>query len=161
VSLDRAHGVDALQRAPLRVLTDPEAVLPCAAGERRSSGNTRFEVDLERTRFHRGGWVSGALTVWPEKAVTTTGLRVRLVREVRQLQSTTEHARDVHSEIPITGAFDFIPGAPFRVPFQVAFPPEPSPCCTTPGSEQHWFLEIVIDVKWWPDEVIRVSLGVT
>ena len=76
-----------------------------------------FEVELDRRLVHRGGTVAGTLTVRPHEAVRTNGLKVRLVREVRQREVSVDVARQETPSVPLTGAFDFVPGAPFRVPF--------------------------------------------
>lgn len=158
--LDVVHARDPVQPAPLLVVPDPAGEPACLADEPMATDSTVFEVGLDRRLVHRGGTVAGTLTVRPHEAVRTNGLTVRLVREVRQREVSGEVARQETPTVPITGAFDFVPGAPFRVPFQVAVPPDAAACCVTDGFTLHWFLEIVIDKKRWLDSTIRVPVAV-
>lgn len=158
--LDLVHARDTVQPAPVLVLPDPAAEPPCLAETPTMSNPTKFEVTTDRRSYHRGDTVTGTLTVWPHEPVRTNGLEITLVREVRQRRGGGHVERRETPTVPLTGAFDFVPDAPFRVPFQVRLPPDAASCCEPDGFTLHWFVEITVDVKRWIDSTIRIPVTV-
>ena len=158
--LDLVHARDSVQPAPVIVLPDPAAEPPCLAEKPTIGDSTRFEATTDRRAYRRGDPVLGMLTVWPHEAVRTNGLRLTLVREVRQRRGGGYVERRETPTVPLTGAFDFVPDAPFRVPFRVQLPPDAASCSEPDGFTLHWFVEITVDVKRWVDSLIRIPVTV-
>jgi hypothetical protein len=160
VEVPRWRGRDRSEQVELQVVGTPETVLTCQHEQPVLRGPNPMTVQLRYQRFHRGGLVEGTVTVHPTVPLQTRGLRVQLTRVVSDILVAEQHAT-VEALLPITGAFGYLPGQPFQVPFAIAFPPDPSPCCTAVGRAQHWYLEIVADVPFGEDELVRVPLALT
>lgn len=160
VQVERWRGRDLSEQAELVVVGTPQTPISCQQQPPVQHGPNPMTVTLQQNRFHRGGWVAGQVTVHPTTPLQTRGLRAQLTRVVSETFVAEQHAT-VEAQVPITGPFGYLPGQPFQVPFQVAFPPNPSPCCTAVGRAQHWYLEIVADVPFGEDELVRVPLALT
>jgi hypothetical protein len=125
-------------------------------------------IVLATPELRRGGTLTGTVIArlteeLPEEElpeeVNARGLRVQLVRERQEQDGIEDHK--VEAKVPIMGEFTLRPGQPISVPFQIALAADAEPCFEARYNSQHWYLEAIVDIPRWPDEVSRVELLVT
>lgn len=159
-TIDRRHGFDSHAELPLVVTTvrgmydDWQLAAPTADEQVPIT----FELDGSR-HLHRGTTLTGRLSGYPRKVVSTRGIRLQLTLVQDEARGYEDH--ETGAVLHLSGPFTTHPGQPFHLPFSLPLSPQLHPTCTAARNSWHWRLDAVVDIAFRFDRVSSLPITLT
>jgi hypothetical protein len=173
--IDRAKGVDVVERVPFEVRVPIDRVPSTRQGDATDDGLTLRGIP---TAVSQGDTLTGALAIDVPDEVKVRSVAVRLHRRVTFVaQAINDY--DVYSgsllasavfgdtsritreeqvaEVELGGKATFSPGQRHELPFSIVVPPA-GPTSSHAFAQVDWRLEAVLDRRMWGDKSVETPL---
>jgi len=154
--VDRRRALDAWDEAPLVVQAAPGMLAGRMETPTEAATDIPMTVELSARELRPGGTLAGTVTANPTIEGGMRGLRVQLVRERHEQDGIVD--REVEAVVALTGETELRPGASIFSPFEITAPEDAAPCWEAKYNSEHWYLEVVADIRMTRDEVTRIEL---